>query len=68
MKVHHLKLWLRQDADLLAVAEIVRAYHGAVLDDDNFIVYYNSEPAKVSALAIELSSFQYKSELTIENF
>jgi len=68
MKVHHFKLWLRQDADLSAVAEIVRAYRGAVLDGDNFIVYFNSEPAKVSAFAIELSPFLYKSEITIENF
>lgn len=68
MTIHHFKLWLRQDADLLAVAEIVRAYPGAILDDDDFIVYFNSEPAKVSALASELLSFRYKSELTIENF
>lgn len=68
MVIHHLKLWLRQDADLLAVREIVRAYPGAFLDDDDFIVYFNSSPARVSALVGELLSFRYKSTLDIESF
>lgn len=68
MVIHHLKLWLRQDADLLAVREIVRAYPGAFLDDDDFIVYFNSSPGKVSALVSELLSFRYKSTTDVESF
>lgn len=66
--IHHLKLRLRQDADLLAVAEIVAAFSGAILDDENFVVYYNTNPRDVSALVSELLPFRYDSVITVEEF
>ena len=68
MTIYHLKLWLRQDADMLAVREIVAAYDGAQLDEDNYIVYYNTYPNKVIELTEELFPFRYGMEVTHETF
>lgn len=66
--IAHMKLWLKQDADMNAVREIVAAYEGAKLDDDNYIVYYNTEPRKVNQLIDELHTFKYGIEITNEIF
>lgn len=66
--IAHMKLWLKQDADMNAVREIVAAYEGAKLDDDNYIVYYNTEPRKVNQLIGELHPFKYGVEITNEVF
>lgn len=66
--IAHMKLWLKQDADMNAVREIVAAYKGAKLDDDNYIVYYNTEPRKVNQLIDELHTFKYGIEITNEVF
>lgn len=66
--IAHMKLWLKQDADMNAVREIVAAYEGAKLDDDNYIVYYNTEPRKVTQLIGELHPFKYGVEITNEVF
>lgn len=66
--IAHMKLWLKQDADMNAVREIVAAYEGAKLDDDNYIVYYNTEPRKVNQLIDELHTFKYGVEITNEVF
>ena len=66
--IAHMKLWLKQDADMNAVREIVAAYKGAKLDDDNYIVYYNTEPKKVNQLISELHTFKYGVEITNEVF
>lgn len=68
MVIYHLKLWLRQDADMAAVREIVAAYDGAKLDEDNYIVYYNTYPNKVIELTEELFPFRYGMEVTHETF
>ena len=67
MTIAHMKMLLKQDADMAAVKEIVAAY-GAKLDDDNYIVYYNTEPQKVSKLIEELHTFKYSVEITNEVF
>lgn len=68
MTISHMKMLLKQDADMAAVKEIVAAYDGAKLDDDNYIVYYNTEPQKVSKLIEELHTFKYSVEITNEVF
>ena len=68
MTIYHLKLWLKQDADMNAVREIVAAYEGAKLDDDNYIVYYNTELMKVGQLIDELHMFKYRVNITNEVF
>lgn len=68
MTIYHMKLWLKQDADMLAVREIVAAYEGAILDEDNYIVYYNTYPNKVTELTEELFPFRYGMEVTHETF
>lgn len=68
MVIYHMKLFLRQDADMLAVREIVAAYEGAKLDEDNYIVYYNTYPNKVVELIEELHPFKYGVETTKEIF
>lgn len=66
MTITHMKLWLKQDADMNAVKEIVAAYEGAKLDDDNYIVYYNNETRKVNQLIGELHTFKYGVEISNE--
>lgn len=66
--IAHMKLWLKQDADMNAVREIVAAYKGAKLDEDNYIVYYNTEPRKVNQLIDELHTFKYGVEISNEVF
>lgn len=68
MRIAHLKLILNQDADMAAVKEIVAAYEGAKLDEDNYIVYYNTYPNKVMELVEELFPFRYGMEVTNETF
>lgn len=68
MRIAHLKLTLNQDADMAAVKEIVAAYEGAKLDEDNYIVYYNTYPNKVMELVEELFPFRYGMEVTHETF
>lgn len=68
MTIAHMKLWLKQDADMNAVREIVAAYKGAKLDEDNYIVYYNTYPNKVTELVEELFPFRYGMEVTHETF
>lgn len=68
MTIYHLKLWLKQDTDMNAVREIVAAYEGAKLDDDNYIVYYNAELREVGKLISELHTFKYRVEITNEVF
>ena len=66
MTIAHIKMLLKQDADMAAVEEIVAAYDGAELDGDNYIVYYNTEPQKAAKLVEELYAFQYSLEITNE--
>lgn len=68
MRITHLKLFLNQDADMAAVREIVAAYEGAKLDEDNYIVFYNTYPNKVYELVEELFPFRYGMEVTNEVF
>lgn len=68
MIIAHLKLTLNQDTDMAAVKEIVAAYEGAELDENNYIVYYNTYPNKVMELAEELFPFRYGMEVTNETF
>lgn len=68
MIIAHLKLTLNQDADMAAVKEIVAVYEGAELDENNYIVYYNTYPNKVMELAEELFPFRYGMEVTNETF
>lgn len=68
MTIAHLKLLLKQDSDMMAVREIVNAYDGAYLDEDNYIVYYNTAPEKVTKLIGELHIFKYSVEITNEVF
>lgn len=51
-----------------AVREIVTAYENAKLDEDNYIVYYNTEPRDVERLIEELHPFKYGVEITNEVF
>jgi len=66
MTISHMKMLLKQDADMAAVEEIVTAYDGAKLDEDNYIVYYNTYPNKVGELIEELHPFKYSIEVTRE--
>lgn len=68
MTIAHTKIWLRQDADMAAVKEIVSAYDGAKLDEDNYIVYYNTEPRKTTQLVEELYPFRYEVKVVNEVF
>lgn len=68
MTIFHLKMLLKQDADMAAVREIVAAYDGAHLDEDNYIVYYNTYPNKVGELIEELHPFKYSLEITRETY
>lgn len=68
MTIAHFKMYLRQDADMAAVREIVKAYEGAKLDEDNYIVYYNTEPRLVEELAAELQPFRYSQKIVNEVF
>lgn len=68
MIITHLKLWLNQDSDMEAVKVIVSLYKGAKLDEDNYIVYYNSEPENVIALSSHLLRFKYRIETHNEEF
>lgn len=68
MTISHMKLFIKQDADMNAVREIVAAYKGAKLDEDNYIVYYNTEPKDVSKLIEELHYFKYGVEISNEVF
>lgn len=68
MTIYHLKLQLKQDADMLAVREIVAAYEGAQLDEDNYMVFYNTYPNKVTELSEELFPFRYGMEVSHETF
>lgn len=61
MTIAHLKILLKQDADMNAVREIVEAY-GAKLDDENYVVYYNGSPIKAAEIAEELYCFKYSAE------
>jgi hypothetical protein len=49
-----------------AVKEIVNAYEGAKLDENNYIVYFNTYPNKVGELAEELHAFTYGLNVTNE--
>lgn len=68
MRISHLKLTLKQDCDMAAVKEIVNAYEGAKLDEDNYIVYYNTYPNKVIELIEELHMFTYGLKVSNETF
>lgn len=68
MTIYHLKLLLKQDCDMAAVREIVNAYEGAKLDEDNYVVYFNTYPNKVMELVEELFPFRYGMEVTHETF
>ena len=68
MTIYHLKLNLKQDADMLAVREIVAAYEGAKLDEDTYTVYYNTYPNKVIELVDELHPFTYGLRTTTETY
>lgn len=68
MTIAHMKLWLKQDADMNAVREIVAAYDGAKLDENNYIVYYNTDFRSVSQLIEELHTFKYEVTITNEVF
>lgn len=68
MTIYHMRLWLKQDADMLAVREIVNAYEGAILDEDNYVVYYNTYPNKVTELSEELFPFRSGIKVTHETF
>lgn len=68
MVIAHFKMYLRQDADMVAVREIVEAYARAYLDEDCYIVYLNTDPREVEMLAGELQPFRYSQEITNEVF
>lgn len=68
MIIAHAKIYLKQDADMLAVKEIVDGYKHAKLDDDNYIVYINTFPKSASDLIDELHSFTYSVSIKNESF
>lgn len=68
MTITHLKVLLNQDCDMMAVREIVEAYKGAQLDDENYIVYFNGSPTKATEIADELHYFKYSMRATNEVF
>lgn len=68
MKISHLKLTLNQDCDMAAVREIVNAYEGAKLDENNYTVCYNTYPNKVIELIEELHMFTYGLKVSNETF
>lgn len=68
MTIAHTKILLRQDSDIEAVREIVSKHDGSHLDDDNYIVYYNTTPTESSQLIEALHSFTYSVEITNEVF
>ena len=68
MTIYHLKLDLKQDADMLAVKEIVAAYEGAILDEATYTVYFNTHPNKVIELVEELHPFTYGLKTTSETY
>lgn len=68
MTISHLKLWLTQDCDMEAVKATVGLYDRAKLDEDNYIVYYNSEPSNVNSLLEKLHEFKYGVEIHTEVF
>lgn len=59
MILTHMKMLIRQDADMVAVKEILAAYEGARLDEAECIVYYDTNPKLVSDIIEELHPFQY---------
>lgn len=68
MTITHLKIWLNQDCDMMAVREIVEAYKDAKLDDDNYIVYFNGTPTKAAEIVDELHYFKYGMKATNETY
>lgn len=66
MTIYHLKLNLKQDADMLAVKEIVAAYEGAQLDESTGTVYYDAYPNEVIDLVEELHPFTYGLKTTLK--
>lgn len=66
MTIAHMKMSLKQDADMAAVREIVAAYEGAKLDEDTYTVYYNTEPNLVMHLVTELHPFCYGVKISNE--
>ena len=68
MKISHLKLTLNQDCDMDDVKQIVASYEGAKLDENNYIVYYNTCPEKVVDLLERLYPYRYGAEVTNETF
>lgn len=68
MNIFHLELMLNQDCDMDNVKQIVASYEGAELDENNYIVYYNTCLEKVIDLLEQLYPYRYGIEVTKETF
>ena len=68
MLICHSIVLLKQDADLNAVKEIVKAYKKAKLDELNYAVYLNDDFRIVQDFLSELHPFTYGSKINNETF
>ena len=68
MLICHAIVLLKQDADLNAVKEIVKAYKKSTLDELNYAVYLNDDFRTVQDFLSELHPFTYGSKISNETF
>lgn len=68
MVIYHAIILLKQDADIPAVKEIVKAYKKATFDELNYVVYLNADFRKVQDFLEELYPFTYATKLSTETF
>ena len=68
MIISHVNILLKQDADIPAVKEIVKAYKKATLDELNYACYINDHPSIVNQFISEMHPFTYAIKMTNETF
>ena len=68
MLIVHVFILLKQDVDMLAVKEIVKAYKKAKLDELNYAVYLNDEFRITQDFLEEMHPFTYASRIKNETF
>lgn len=68
MVICHSVILLKQDADIPAVKEIIKAYKKATFDELNYAVYLNDDFRKVQDFLSELHPFTYASKISNETF
>lgn len=68
MLICHSIVLLKQDADLNAVKEIVKAYKKAKLDEPNYVAYLNDDFRTVQDFLSVLHPFTYSIQISNETF